>query len=243
LAESAEVSQSVISLIERGRLEDVSIARIRKVGAVLNISVSLDAWWRSGNVDRLIDRAHAALVEHTVGILRSAGWTTRVEVTFNDYGDRGSADIVAWHPTNRILLIVEVKTRIGDVQATASSFERKVRVLPTLLRKEEGWEPASVSRLLVISDTHANRDVIRTHARLFDSIWPARTAAVKRWISAPAARHEGAAEGSAGRRGFGGIWFIGLDRTPDPAAQIRQVARVRLPRRPTRPRDPESDQR
>jgi transcriptional regulator with XRE-family HTH domain len=227
LAESAGVSQSVISLIERGRLEDVSLARIRKVGAVLDISVSLEAWWRSGNFDRLIDRGHAALVEHVVGILRSAGWTTRVEVTFNDYGDRGSADIVAWHPTERILLIVEVKTMIGDVQATASSFERKVRVLPKVLQAEEGWDPVSVARLLVMADTHANRDVVRAHSELFGSIWPARTSVMRRWISSPAAHTQPRTDGAQVRRGFGGIWFLATDQEAGTPATVRRTVRVR----------------
>jgi hypothetical protein len=225
------VSQGVVSLIERGRLEEVSLARIRAVAAALDIAVSVDAWWRSGNADRLVDRAHAALVEHVVGVLRDHGWLTRVEVTFNHFGDRGSADVVAWLPAEQVLLIVEVKSMIGDVQATASTFEREVRVLPGLLRDEEGWAPLVVARLLVLADTHANRDVVREHPAVFDSIWPERTATVRRWLRDSRARRERREVGT-GRQGFGGIWFIDLDRIGAAGARARQVTRVRPRRSP-----------
>jgi transcriptional regulator with XRE-family HTH domain len=221
LAAAASVSQALISRIELGQLEHVSLTRLRAVGATLDIALSIDAWWRAGELDRLVDRGHAALVEYVVGQLHDQGWLTRVEVTFNHFGERGAADIVAWHPPTRTLLIVEVKTRIVDVQATASTFERKVRLLPDALRREEGWNASAVARLLVIADTQANRSVVRDHQRIFDSIWPERTSATRRWIrrpTAPLLNH---------RHGFGGIWFLPYQRLGSAANRVRQVVRVR----------------
>ena len=215
------MSQALISRIELGQLERVSLARLRAVGATLDISLSIDAWWRAGELDRLVDRGHAALVEYVVGQLQDQGWLTRVEVTFNNFGERGAADIVAWHPATRTLLIVEVKTRIGDVQATASTFERKVRLLPEVVRREEGWDAVSVGRLLVIADTQANRSVVRDHQRTFDSIWPERTSATRRWIRRPRASQPD------DRHGFGGIWFLPYQRLDSAANRVRQVRRVR----------------
>ncbi len=220
------MSQALISRIELGRLEQVSIQRLREVGAALDITLSIDAWWRAGDVDRLIDRGHAALVEHVAAELRAHGWLTRVEVTFNHFGERGSADIVAWHPATRILLIVEVKTRIGDVQARTSTFERKVRILPEVVAKEEGWDAIEVGRLLVIADTHANRALVHDHRTIFASTWPERTVAVRRWLQRPGPA------GAGDRRGFGGIWFLPYDRLGSTAVRLRQVQRVRRPHRP-----------
>lgn len=226
LADAAGVSQGLISRIELGRFGNLSLAKIRRVADVLGITISLDAWWRSGNVDGLVDRGHAALVDHVVATLRADGWVTRVEVTFNHFGERGAADIVAWHPQERILLIVEVKTRIGDIQATASAFERKVRILPDALLAEAGWRPRTVARLLVIAETHANRTVVREHQGIFDAIWPARTSETRRWLRRPSV--------SVGdrSRGFGGIWFLPFEHTGAVAARSRQVHRVRRPRPP-----------
>jgi transcriptional regulator with XRE-family HTH domain len=224
LAEAAGVSQTLVSRIERGWIGNLSLSKVRKVGTALDIRVSLDAWWRAGEVDRLVDRGHAALVDHVVASLRSDGWVTRVEVTFNHFGERGSADIVAWHAEARILLIVEVKTMIGDIQATASTFERKVRILPEALKTEAGWQPRTVARLLVIADTHANRAVVRDHEAIFHAIWPARTVATRHWLRRPTVTPDGE------RRGFGGIWFLPFERTGTAAAKVRQVQRVRRAR-------------
>jgi transcriptional regulator with XRE-family HTH domain len=221
LAAMAGVSQGLISRIELGRLGSLSLNGLRKVGAALDIRISLDAWWQAGQIDRLIDRGHAALVDHVVATLRANGWLTRVEVTFNHFGERGSADIVAWHPRERILLIVEVKTVIGDVQATVSTFERKVRVLPDVLEADERWTASSVARLLVIAETHTNRAIVRDHKAIFDSIWPVRTAAVRRWLRNPSSAGDGR------RRGFGGVWFLPYEQTGSGLARVRAVQRVR----------------
>lgn len=221
LAAEADVSQTLISRIELGRLGSLSLNSLRKVGAALDVRISLDAWWQSGQIDRLIDRGHAALVDHVVSTLQANGWLTRMEVTFNHFGERGSADIVAWHPHERILLIVEVKTVIGDIQATVSTFERKVRVLPDLLETEEGWTARSVARLMVVAETHANRAVVHDHGSIFDAIWPARTLAVRRWLRNPSSAEDGR------RRGFGGIWFLPFEQTGSGLAKVRVVQRVR----------------
>ena len=222
LAAAASVSQTVISRIELGRLENVSLQRLRAVGAALDIAVSIDAWWRAGDIDRLVGRGHAALVEHVVAELHAHGWLTRVEVTFNHFGERGSADVIAWHPPSRTLLIVEVKTRIGDVQATVSTFERKVRILPEIVAREEGWASVAVGRLLVIADTQANRSLVGQHQRILDSTWNERTAATRRWLRRPTTPVAG-----RDRRGFGGIWFLPFDRLGSAAARSRQSQRVR----------------
>lgn len=225
VAKQSGLARSIVSLIERGSLERVSLASLRRVGDVLDIRVQIDSWWRSGDADRLRDRAHAALVDRVVRELRAAGWVVRVEVTFNHFGERGSADIVAWHPDERILLIVEVKSGIGDMQELASTFERKVRILPDVLAKEGGWHAATVARVLVVADTMTNRRVVAAHAATLASIWPARTARVRAWI-----RRRDAIGPADGRRGFGGIWFLRLD---GPAGRSL-VARVR-PSRPPAP--------
>lgn len=226
LAKAASVSQSLISRIELGRIDALSLGRIRKIGNVLGIRISLDAWWPSGNIDRLVDRGHAALVDHVVASLHADGWVTRVEVTFNHFGERGAADVVAWHPRERILLIVEVKTRIGDIQATVSTFERKVRILPEALRAEAAWDPRIVARLLVVAETHANRAVVRGHPAIFDAIWPARTSETRRWLRRPSVSVDDH------MRGFGGVWFLSFERAGAGAARCRQVQRVRRPPRP-----------
>ena len=221
-----------MSEIELGRLEHVHLGMLRKVADVLDIRVALDAWWRSGRIDHLLDRAHAALVEHTVKTLEAAGWITRVEVTFNEFGERGSADVVGWRPVERALLIAEIKTRIDDLQDAGAVFSRKVRILPKVLARDEGWDALTVGRVLVYADTRANRELVQAHRGTFDAIWPDRTVAVKRWIGRPAPASGTAAKLT--KRGFGGIMFVPLGQL---GAAARTVSRIRPSARPaSRPR-------
>lgn len=220
------MSQRTVSEIELGRLEHVRLRTLRLVADALDVRVSIDAWWRSGRIDHLLDRGHAALVEHVARTLRDAGWIVRVEVTFNEYGERGSADLVAWHPAERALLIIEVKTRIDDTQEATATFSKKVRILPAILAREDGWDALTVGRVLVIADTRMNRDLVRDHRATFDSIWPARTADVRRWLLRPRRPWPATAETntSTARGSFGGIWFV---RAAAVGARLRPVARVR----------------
>lgn len=198
LAARAGVSQRLIAELELGRLDGVTVGRIRRVGAALEVIVDMEAWWRRGDVDRLMDRGHAAIVECVMRRLTAGGWVTLAEVTFNHYGERGSVDIVAWHPPTGTLLLIEVKTRIGDVQALHSTFARKVRIVPGVLERERGWVPRRVTGMLVVPATHGSRDVVRRHATTFDSMWPERSAACQRLIDRP---------DDAGDVP-GGIWFL-----------------------------------
>jgi hypothetical protein len=71
------------------------------------------------------------------------------EVSFNHYGDRGSCDLVALHPGAQALLVVEVKSRLGDVQDTLRRLDTKARLGP-MLAEQLGWpRPQLVGRALV----------------------------------------------------------------------------------------------
>ena len=150
------------------------------IGADLDVRVR----WRGEGLDRLLDEAHATIVDRLVTLLKPDGWQTWLEVTFNDYGDRGSIDVFGWHPETRSLLVVEVKSVVPDAQGTLAPLDRKVRVAPKLAR-ERGLDPASVSRLLVVGDTSTNRRRIARFGALFDAALPDRGWAVRRWLSKP----------------------------------------------------------
>jgi transcriptional regulator with XRE-family HTH domain len=185
LAARALVPQSTISLIEAGRFERVRLATVRRVGRALTIVIELGPRWPIANVANLLDADHARLVESVVRELRRRGWEVVTEYTFNDFGDRGSVDVLAWHPVHRALLIVEVKTRIVDVQDLHASFDRKTRVVPRLIGRERGWRPTVVGRLLVAAATTANRDAVARHEATFQAAFPGESIAAKRWVRDP----------------------------------------------------------
>jgi len=165
------------------------------LAAALDVTVYLDARWDYGDVDRLIDRAHARIVEHVVGTLRANGWEVLVEYGFNHYGDRGSVDVLAWHEESRTLLIVEVKSRLTDLQATFTSFARKLRIVPRLVLGERGWDARHLGRLVVMPGTTANRTIVANHAATFATLFPERMPVIGTWLRRP-------------DRSLGGVWFV-----------------------------------
>ncbi len=108
------------------------------------------------------------------------------EATFNRYGERGSIDILAWHPGHTALLIVEVKSVMPDVQALLSGIDRKQRIAPGLAA-DRGWRASTISRLIVLPDDRTARRRVATHDATFAQAYPARTREIRHWIVAPVA--------------------------------------------------------
>lgn len=98
LALRAKVSRAFVSKVERGLFGSSEFAKVQAICAALGADLDVRVRWRGEGLDRLLDEGHATLVDLVVGLLRAAGWEVALEVTFNVYGDRGSIDILAWHP-------------------------------------------------------------------------------------------------------------------------------------------------
>jgi transcriptional regulator with XRE-family HTH domain len=133
VAARASVPQSTVSEIECGLVESLQLRTLRAVCAALEIRLALDLSWRGAELPRLLDSRHALLVERVVAILAAAGWEVVVEYTFSVFGERGSVDVLAWRPSERALLIVEVKTELSDLQNLLSVLDRKARLVPGLV--------------------------------------------------------------------------------------------------------------
>jgi transcriptional regulator with XRE-family HTH domain len=211
LGRRAGVDDSVICDLEAGRLELVRLPTVRRIGRVFGISIQLAPRWPVADVARLLDEDHAGLVERLVRALGALGWEVRVEYTFNDYGERGSVDVLAWHAGRRALLLVEVKTRVADIQDMHAAFDRKVRIVPKLLARERGWRPGSIGQLLVVPASHGNRDRVRRHGATFAVRFPAGAARARRWIRDPVGD-------------FAGLWFVpslGVSQRRDAKTVVR----------------------
>ena len=189
LAAAADVSTSAISLIECGHADRLTVRTLDRVIESLDARLSMRVYWRGEGLDRLRDRRHAAIVEQMIAQLTQVGWSTRAEVSFNEYGERGSIDILAWHDTARTLLVIEVKSVVPDLQAMLSTLDRKARHAPRIARSF-GCASRVASRLLVLPDDRTARRRIQDHDATFVAALPMRTAAVKRWLRAPGAGPE-----------------------------------------------------
>ena len=214
LAARAGLSRDAVSRVERGRLNGATFATVARLAAALDATLVVEIRWQGADIDRLVDRRHARLQELAARRLTLAGWMTRVEVSFNHYGDRGSCDVVAWHPSTQTLLVVEVKSRLGNVQDTLHRLDVKAR-LGSVIAEQLSWpQPGSVARALVVADERTSRRVVARHETLFASFATRGRSAV-RWLRRP----------TPGSRAL--LWFQPLPDSDDPRIAGRERVRLR----------------
>jgi transcriptional regulator with XRE-family HTH domain len=187
VALKAGVAQQLVSRIERGDGGRMSRRTVSRVLGAVGADVVTTVRWRGGQIDRLLDEGHAALVGATADLLRRHGWQVLTEVTYAEWGERGSVDILAWHAATRRLLVVEVKTEIASAEELLRRHDEKVRLGPKLARDRFGEAPRSVTRLLVLANRTANRTRLARLEASVGATYPARGPAVRSWIADPLA--------------------------------------------------------
>jgi transcriptional regulator with XRE-family HTH domain len=200
----ARVSRALISRIERGLIDNLQVRWLDRAAAALGATIEIRLRWHGEQLDRLLDEAHAAIVDRTVSMLRATGWEVAVEVSFSIWGERGSIDVLAYEPSKRILLVVEVKSVVPDSQATLHDLDRKNR-LAARVAADRGWDVAVVARMLVVGGSATSRRRVERLAATYQAAFPMRGRAVTQWLRAPEGPMSGllflayAPRGSAGR--------------------------------------------
>jgi transcriptional regulator with XRE-family HTH domain len=184
LAHAAEVSRSVISRIELGRGDRLTVRTLDRIAAVLGARVDCRIDWNGEAIDRMLDESHARLVERILRWLERFGWEAAVEASFNVYGERGSVDVLGFHRPTGCLLVIEAKTVVPDMQAMLVALDRKAR-LGTRIAHDRGWEATSVSRLLVIAEDRTARRRVESAEATFRRALPYRTMAARAYIRTP----------------------------------------------------------
>jgi transcriptional regulator with XRE-family HTH domain len=184
IARRANVSRGTVSKIERGRLRGVSLDALARVAATLEADLDVRIRWRGEQLDRLLDAGHARLVSAVVARLSRLGWQVAVEVTFSIWGERGSFDVLAFHPPSGSLLAVEVKTVVPDFQAMIAGLDRKARLAPEIAANRS-WRATRTSRLLVIEAGSTAREQIRRLDAAASAALPDRGTDVRSWLVHP----------------------------------------------------------
>jgi hypothetical protein len=174
----------VISRIELGAIGSTRLQSVEAACSALGADLDVRVRWQGEGLDRLLDQVHAGLVDRFVRMLRDAGWDVVVEATFNEYGERGSVDVLGWRPESRTLLIAEIKSVVADAQGTLAPIDRKVR-LGIRIGRSQGWAASTVARVLVVRDGSTNRRRITELQTTFDTALPARGVEFRRWLHAP----------------------------------------------------------
>ena len=77
----------------------MTIGTLIRAAAPLGAAVDVRLRWNGEQLERLLDEAHAQLVEHIVVMLRARGWDVAVEVSFSVWGN--AAQSTSWPITVR----------------------------------------------------------------------------------------------------------------------------------------------
>ena len=191
LARRAGVSASTVSRLERGHLGRLPLDPIRAIGAVLDIRVQLLARARAIDLDRLANARHAALADYLVGWIGAMpGWIVRPEVSYSEFGERGSIDLLCWHAESRSLLVTEMKTELVDFGSLLAKLDEKGRLGPVVARRF-GWAPKTIGVCLLIADSMTNRRRLAAHDALVRAALPDDPRAVRRWLRSPSGELRG----------------------------------------------------
>lgn len=195
LSELSNVPVEDICEIERGGVGRVLVDRVRAVFATLDGRLYLNPWWKGASADRLLDEDHAEMGELATSVLSAYSWQRALEVTFSDYGDRGSIDLFGAREADRAVAVCEIKSAFGSLEETNRSLDVKVRLAPKIAEQVFGWRPRYVGRILIVRDDPVNRRVVSRHAATMDSIYPLRGRAIRAWLRRPT-------------NSISGLWFL-----------------------------------
>ncbi|MDO8483644.1 MAG: helix-turn-helix domain-containing protein [Candidatus Limnocylindrales bacterium] len=194
LAARAGVSQSTVSRAERGWLEDLSLRMIRALFGPLEARVHLAPRWKGAELERLLDEDHSVVVAEGARRLETLGWSVEIEVTYSEYGERGSIDLLGLRPAERSIVVVEVKTDVASSEAVCRKVDEKARLAPGIVAERHGWTPTSVGRLLVMPHSMRLRRLVGRH-EVIGRMFPVDALAIRRWLRRPVGP-------------MAGLWFL-----------------------------------
>ncbi|MEP7379810.1 MAG: helix-turn-helix domain-containing protein [Chloroflexota bacterium] len=181
----AHVSAGVVSMIERGHLDRVSVPAFRRVALALGIRAEISVTLPHGEIERLLTAGHAALHDALARHLGALpGWVHAPEVSFAVYGERGVIDILAFHPPTGSLLVIELKTELVSLENLLSTMDIRMRHAARIA-VARGWAAKTVSAWVVFADSATNQRRVASHAYALRAAFPADGRGMRRWLRVP----------------------------------------------------------
>ncbi len=126
----------------------------------------------------------------SIQVLGEFRWHALPEVSFSEWGERGSIDVLGAHDAG-FGVVVEVKSDIGSTEEMNRSLDVKARLAPKLIEERFGIRVTAVGRLLVLPDQMRLRRLADRYATTLDALYPARGREVRRWLRHPSGHVNG----------------------------------------------------
>lgn len=181
----AKIPRAVAMLIEAGRLERVRFGDIRAYAKALGARFDGSVLWQGTDLDRMLNRGHARLHEAMASWLAIVGgWLAVPEASFAVGRERGVIDILAWHAVTRTLLVIELKTRIVDINDLMATMDIRGRVARRIA-SERGWDPSAIGLWVVVAPARTNGRVLAEHATVLRAKFPGDGRTMRRWLANP----------------------------------------------------------
>ena len=185
LSIAAGVPRGVVALIEHGRLDEVGFGQIRAVARALDARFEGLVRWQGGDLDRLTNRGHAQMHEAMARWFADLeGWEAVPEVSFNEFGERGIIDILAWHASTGTVLVIELKTAIVDINDLMSTMDKRRR-LASKIARDLGWNAELVATWVVVAPGRSNDRALAEHATVLRAKFPGDGRSMRRWLARP----------------------------------------------------------
>ena len=184
-----------IRALERGEAGSLRLDTLRSHFSRLEARARLNVWWHGADFDRLLDERHAEVVEAGATVVRSYGWPLLSEVTFAEYGERGSIDLFGANSSRRAVFVGEAKSVWGSIEETNRTLDVKARLAPKVTQDRLGWRPLFVAKVLLFPDDSTARRVATRFDATLSAAYPARGREIRAWLRKP-------------DRNLAGLWFL-----------------------------------
>lgn len=213
LAARARVSATSVSRAERGWFDQMSLRGLRAIVAAVEARLILTPRWHGAELERLLDEDHSVVVIDVARRLERLGWTVAIEVTYSEFGERGSIDVLGTSASARAVVVVEVKTDVASSEELGHKLDEKARLAPVIVEDRLGWRPTAVGRIVVMPETMRLRRLVQRHP-VIGQMFPVDATAVRRWLRQPSGT-------------FAGLWFLS-DSHPGTAVRRERPAQRRI---------------
>jgi transcriptional regulator with XRE-family HTH domain len=184
LSERIGISRVRLGELERGLGANAPLALWVKLGIALGRPLAVSFSRDISAPDEPRDAGHLAAQELVLRLARGHGRRASVEVATKPWDPSSWADVVLRDDRKRVLLLIEIVNRAGDLGGGFRSTDRKAAELERVAILVGGDQaPYRVGTGWLLVDSAANRRLVDRYAELLRTRFPGSSAAWARALS------------------------------------------------------------